>query len=102
NGLKDADAFHDQEGAVEQSPHDEVPARPVPQSAQREHDEEVRVASTRGDPVPPERDVKVVPKPGRQRDVPAPPEVGHARGKIWIVEVHVVSEDEMAAVLYDV
>ena len=60
---------------MQQAPDDEVPARAVPEAAEEEHGDQVDVAARRADAVAAERDVEVVAEPGRQRDVPAPPEL---------------------------
>src|SRR6267143_1501135 len=70
------DAFDDEKGAVPQAPDDEVPARAVPETAQKEDGDEIAVPPRRADAVSTERDIEVVTEPGRQRDVPPSPEVG--------------------------
>ena len=61
--------------AVQPAPDHEVPARAVPQPAEQHGDHQVAVACALAAAVAAERDVQVVAQPGRQRDVPAPPEL---------------------------
>ena len=90
-------ALDDQERAVQQAPDHEVPARAVPQAAEEEHRDQVAVHPRRRHAVAAERDVEVVAEPGRQRDVPAPPELLHRVGDVRLAEVLREAEAEHPA-----
>src|SRR6266850_8256669 len=81
------DAFDDEKRAVPEAPEDEVPARAVPETAQKEDGDEIAVPPRRADAVSTERDIEVVTEPGRQRDVPPSPEVGDGRRDVGPPEV---------------
>src|SRR5262245_6500339 len=68
---------------------------PEPTQEEDEHEVEVRPARTRA--VATERDVQIVAKPVRERDVPPAPEVLDRLGDIRIVEVLEDSESEHPA-----
>src|SRR5919204_113513 len=82
-----AGAYDDQERPMEQAPHDEIPARAVPQSAEEEHRHEIAVHPTRADAIAAERHVQIVAKPRRQRDVPPAPEFLHGACDVRPAEV---------------
>ena len=72
---------------VQKTPRDESPTRAVPQPAQDENDENVPVKLGRAAPVAAERNVNVIPEPGRKRDVPAPPKIRDGAGEIRHIEI---------------
>src|SRR5262249_5535713 len=75
-------AAHCERGPVKPAPGDERPIGAVPESA-GEHREHQIDARTRGTlPVSAEGNVEVVAQPGRQRNVPATPEILDARGLV--------------------
>ena len=69
------------------APEEEGPVGPVPDPGEEPHHEEVEQMTSGADPVAPQGDVDVVPEPGGQGDVPAPPEVGDGDGQIGFVEI---------------
>ena len=77
-----------------EAPKHVIPAGPVPQARNQERGQQVRLPLQRPDPVAPERDVDEVAEPGRQRDVPAAPEVGRAVRDVGVVEVQHQLEPE--------
>ena len=83
----------DEVAAVERTPHDEVPRSAVPQPTQEHREHEVAVGGEVRPPVAAERDVQVVAQPVRQRDVPAPPELGDVARQVRLTEV----DDEVDA-----
>ena len=50
-------------------------ARRTPRTAEKEHHHEINIGSPFGHAIAAKRNVKVITKPGRERDVPAPPEI---------------------------
>ena len=60
--------------AVDATPDQEVPARPVPQPAEQHHQREVDIRADAALAVAAERDVKVIAEPCGERQVPPPPE----------------------------
>ena len=82
------DQFLDeQEHAVIEPPEVEVPAGPVPEARERPDDEDIHALADLPAAVAAQGDVDVIPEPGGQGDVPAPPELGHALGDIGVIEV---------------
>ena len=65
----------------------EGPTGAVPQSAQEEDDDVMEVRPAWAAPVAAQGNVDVIPEPGGERDVPAPPELPDGSGHIGIVEV---------------
>ncbi len=59
----------------------------VPQAAHDEHDCEVVTHPRAAHPVPAQRDIHIIAKPGRQRDMPAPPEIRDRGRQIRPVEI---------------
>ena len=92
----DAGALRDQEEPVPDAPQHEWPAGAVPESAQEKHDDQIPVREGSAMPVAAERDVEVVEKPVRQRDVPAAPELADRPRDVGIVEVLQDAEAEHA------
>ena len=76
-----------QPGAVIESPRDEIPGRPVPQSDQAKSDEPVENPPKDAPSVPPERNVDIVAHPAAERDMPPLPEVPDVSRKIGPVEI---------------
>src|SRR5204862_8105001 len=76
------DTLADQERAVPEAPDHEVPARAVPQAAEKEHGYQVAVLAAAADAVAAQRDIEVVAEPRRERQVPAPPEILNACGDV--------------------
>ena len=79
--------FQHQKNAVIKSPHHKCPARPVPQAAQEKHSDEVETVAGFGNAVAAERNIKIVAKPARQRDVPAPPEIPDGLRGVGKIEI---------------
>src|SRR5579871_5921585 len=73
--------------SVVQAPGKEKPACTVPQTAQGEDQQQISRGDQRAAAIAAKRYVNVIAKPSRQRDVPAAPEVRHARGDIGVVEI---------------
>ena len=70
-----------------EAPEQEVPAGPVPDAGSRPYHQQVKEQAGLADPVAAQGDIEILPKPGAQRDVPAPPEFSDGPGDIGIVEV---------------
>src|SRR5262245_27958245 len=87
DGPGQSKSFQDQKAAVKEAPDHEVPTGAVPQAAQKKHDHEIAIRSRRRAAVAAERYVEVVAEPGRQRNVPAPPEVLHRFGNVGPPEI---------------
>ena len=66
-----------QKRAVEQSPDNERPVRPVPQAGQEENNDTVERRAALTLAVAAQRNVDIITEPGRERDVPASPEILH-------------------------
>ena len=81
------ESLEHQKSAVERAPGDERPAGAVPHPAQQEHDEQIDVGARGPASAAAEWDEKIVAKPRRQRDVPAPPEVSDRIGGVRQAEV---------------
>ncbi len=75
------------EQAIQPAPHDVGPCRPVPESAQQKRHDQVRVSARAPLAVTAERIEHVIAQPGRQRHVPARPQIGHADGAERAVEI---------------
>src|SRR6202011_1852123 len=60
--------------AVQAAPHQEIPARAVPEPAEQHRHQQIDVTARLAEPVAAERNIEVVAQEARQRDVPAPPE----------------------------
>src|SRR5713101_288777 len=61
--------------SVERAPDNECPVRAMPQTTQEKRHEEIEIPAGLRDAVTPERNVDVISKPCRQRDVPSRPEI---------------------------
>src|ERR1700746_270512 len=68
--------------AVQPSPDHEGPARSMPETAEQHRREQIEVSARRTVTVAAERNVEIVAQPRRQCDVPAPPEVREADGRV--------------------
>ena len=76
-----------QRGSVQRPPQDESDGRSVPQPAQQHRQHQVRIRPRAPLAVPAQRNVKVVLQPARQRDMPAPPELGDRSRLVGRIEV---------------
>ena len=92
--------FQHQKYAIVESPYDEIPAGSVPEAGQQEDDDLISVGLPPAAAAPSQRDVYIVPEPGRQGYVPAPPEFPYGSGYIGIVEVLKEAEAEHLAHAY--
>ena len=72
---------------VQPAPRHEGPGRPVPQPPEQHRHPQIAIRPRRPAATAPERDIHIVAQPGRQRDVPAPPELRHAGRRVRRVEV---------------
>ena len=79
--------LRDEQDQIKQAPQDKIPRSPVPQSRQQPYNGKVEVLTCPSAAVAAERDVHVLPEPGGQRDVPAPPEIRDAGRHIGVAEV---------------
>ena len=79
---------------MDEAPPGEGPRRPVPEAAEDEGDDEVRVGRHPAAAVPRQGEEDVVAEPGRERDVPAPPELREVGGPVGRVEVLLEAEAE--------
>ena len=68
-------------------PGDERPARSVPETAEQHREHEIDVRSARAFAVSAEGNVKIIAKPGRERNVPPSPEVLDVRRLVRRVEI---------------
>ena len=87
---------HEKQSVV-RAPNDEDPVRAVPQSTQQHRDHEVSVRHETRASIATERDVDVVAKKRRERDVPAPPEIREVRRLVRRVEVLGQAQPEQIA-----
>lgn len=71
-----------------------MPGATVPESAQREGDDQIAAAPKRAVAVAAERNVNVVPNPGAQRNVPARPEITQAGGRVGVIKIFRQTEPE--------
>ena len=97
NGVAEAHALENEKCPVEQTPDDEIPARAVPETAEKEHGDKVAIHARGRDPVAAERHVQIIAEPRRQRDVPSAPELLHALGDIRPPEILRKAEAEHAS-----
>src|SRR5438034_7077721 len=74
-------------GRVENSPDEEGPGRAVPDGGEEEREKQISIGLERAVFVSAERDIDVIPEPGREADVPARPEIAETGGEVGIVEV---------------
>src|SRR5215475_12674158 len=72
---------------MQATPRDEGPVGAVPKSAKEHGAHERKVGTARTVPVAAERYVQVVAQPGRERDVPAAPEVREPHCRIRETEI---------------
>ena len=70
--------------------------RAVPQPADRHRQEQIGVGADVAVAIPAQRDVEIVAQPGRQADVPAPPEILDRHRQIRVAEILGVLEAEHA------
>src|SRR5437867_740217 len=82
------EAVADEKRAVERSPKHEVPGRAVPKAAEHHRQEQVAIGLDAPPAVAAERDVEVIAEPGRQRDVPAKPEVAGVQREVRQLEIY--------------
>ena len=82
---------------VAQTPDHECPARPVPQPAEEKDDEEIEIGSGQGRAAAAEGKIKIVAKPGGQRDMPACPVLAERSRYVRIVEILGKAEAEHPA-----
>ena len=73
--------------AVHRAPQHEFPLGAVPQAAQEHRQPEIQIGAPGAVPAAAQRNVQVVAEPGRQTDVPAPPEVARVQRDVRPVEV---------------
>ena len=72
---------------MKQAPNDERPGRAVPETTEKHYYDEIRRAADRTDLIAAEWNVKVVPQKCRKGDVPPPPEIGKANGRVRKTEI---------------
>src|SRR6185437_8675889 len=63
------------------------PACAMPEPAQEEHGEQIEPCARLTLAIAAERDIQIIPKPRRQRQVPAVPEFLDRRSDVWVIEV---------------
>ena len=81
------DRTEDLEQTVQSAPDDEAPFCSVPQAADKENDQYVKVFSDCSFSAAAEGDIQIIAEPGAERDVPSVPEFGNAHGHVGRVEV---------------
>ena len=79
--------FHNEQHAEVEPPQQEIPARAVPDAGGAPHHQQIEAQPGPGHPVAPHGDIHVLPEPGPQGYVPAPPELGDGARDIGVVEV---------------
>ena len=72
---------------VDAAPGHKGPVRPVPQPAEQKYRHDIEAPAGQAPPAPAQGDVHVVGKPGRQADVPPPPELPDGAGGIGGLEI---------------
>src|SRR2546430_12818340 len=72
---------------MESSPDEEGPGRTVPDAGNEEGQKQIPVHVEGAVFVSSERNIDIVPEPGRKADVPARPEIAQPGGEVGIVEV---------------
>ena len=78
-----------QRNTMHHTPKHKVPRRAMPQSAQKHGDNEIDILPNLPFTVAAQRDIKIVPQPAGERDVPPTPELRYGSGLIGRVEVGV-------------
>ena len=79
--------FHQQKYGEIQAPQYEGPGGPVPQARQAPYHQQVQHPASQPHPAAAQGDIHIVPEPGAQGDVPAPPELRETAGHKGIAEV---------------
>ena len=88
-------AFGEQEKEIKQTPAEEGPVCPVPESGEKPDDQQIEDHSReRVHTAAAEGDVNIIPEPGGKGYMPSPPEVGDAVGNVWEIEVFREMEPE--------
>src|SRR5579864_3041055 len=82
--------------AVEKPPYHEGPVGSMPKPADGERDDDVARVAPLADPAAPERDEDEIAEPGRERDVPASPELWNALREVGCGEILHQLEAEQA------
>ena len=73
--------------AMQRAPGDEFPPRPMPDPAEQHRYHQVAIGVEPAVPVAAERLIEIVAQPGRQRDVPALPELAQPLRPVGLVEI---------------
>ena len=94
SGGNDSHILQDGKQPVPQTPENKCPVRPVPQTGGQKDDEFVEVRPQLAAVTASERDIKIVPEPGGQGDMPPSPEFLDRRGGIRIIEIFQEPEPE--------
>src|SRR5712691_9361439 len=81
------DAFDYEIGTVKQTPNHKSPCRAVPETAEKHDDNQIDRGANRADLIAAERNVKVIAQERGKRNVPAPPEIGKADGRVGKTEI---------------
>ena len=72
---------------MQHPPNEKSPSRAMPETAEAEGDKKVSVGDAGRDTRSAEGDVKIIPQPGRKRNVPALPELANAGRFIRMIKV---------------
>src|SRR5262249_7002721 len=77
-----------QRATVQSTPNHKRPVCTVPQSSQQHCGQQVEIRSAFAKAIAAQWNVQIIPQPGAQADVPAPPEILKAGGQVGLLEVH--------------
>ena len=67
---------------IQKSPNDKGPVGPMPKTTYNKYDKNIPDLHPPASPAAAKGYVQVIPEPGRERNMPAPPEFGYIPGKI--------------------
>src|SRR5690606_24008018 len=81
---------------MQAAPHHKGPVGPVPEPAHQKYDKHISELQPPGTSRTAHRNIQVIAKPGRKRNVPASPELGYISGKIGKSEIGHQPETELA------
>ena len=76
-----------QRAAVQCAPDHEVPGRAVPKAADDHGRKQIQIGAMFSFSIAPQGDIQIFLQPGRQRNVPALPQLCNIVGQIWEIEV---------------
>src|SRR5690349_14426616 len=86
-GCSPACSFQHEKDSMVKSPDDKCPTGSMPQSAQEENHHEIETVAKIGTTISSEWNIKVVPEPTGEGNMPAPPEVLDGLSNVGEVEI---------------